>query len=348
MFITSFQLAVVPIALEFVRILSTANVIVSSRITTNLWFNLILQLAGFGMASLYLWFQRRWSQQEFIAVSFQFDVGMVMRQLGVLQLIRIVGLFVIYLVFLALGWTIDELSGNPYVSFAEVTNEGYLSIFLLIVVVVIFGPLFEELVFRVLFVTELQRLRINEGVILLLSGLVFGLAHLQTNLLLALQTGSYSFLVIHLLNSTVTGAVFAYVYLRTRSLSTIWFMHALINFMGVTTILGFTEHVIIFNVFLLLLGLYLSIRHYFLFPFIFNELKRMIASLYRKIINAAVLSSSLFIQLVFEVLIPVNIVQQASKSSLNVMMSGYGIVTFVLFLLIVIVVLKGRTLRSEP
>ncbi len=348
--VMSFQLVILPVALLFLQALAAVDAfktVLKNRLTVTLFFNFMLQLAGFVVAVTLLWFRKR-SFPYAPIFTMQLDVGIAMRQLSLLQFVRFVGLFVLVLVLMAFGLSVEDVSGNPYLTFAEATRGGYLTIILLAIVVVIFGPLFEELVFRVLLVTEMERIHVHEGLIMFLSGLIFGLAHLQTNLLLAMETGSYTFMIVHFFNSTLTGIILAHVYLRTRSLLTIWFMHALFNFMGAATLLGISDFAIIFNVFLFFLGFYLVIRHYSFIPTFFKTIKVILVRVFRNAIELGVIVGSLIVQLVFEVFIPIIILLLIQdNSTARIVLTGFGIFSFVLFLLYAMLYARKKTM-SPP
>ncbi len=269
MIVVAFQSALLPISVFITRLLITSKLISISPndlITPVLLINFILQAAGFLLTVLILWLRNRNFSTKTTLITLELDVGMGFRQLSILQFLRFIGMFILLFILLILGFPIDEMAGNPYAMFLDVPRAGWFSMALLVVVVVVFGPLFEELLYRVLLISELERLRLDGGVIIFLTGILFALAHAQTNALAALQEGSYVFFITHFFNSTLTGMFLAYVYRRTRSLTTIWFMHALFNFIGSSFFLGIEDTAILLNVCLFFLGFYLVIRNYRLVP----------------------------------------------------------------------------------
>lgn len=88
-------------------------------------------------------------------------------------------------------------------------------IWLIILVVVIIGPLIEELLYRKFFIDKLGFY--NEGAAIITSALAFGLFH----------GNFYQFFYAFLL-----GIVLAAIYSKTRNLAYSYIMHALINFFG--------------------------------------------------------------------------------------------------------------------
>ncbi len=87
--------------------------------------------------------------------------------------------------------------------------------FWILVIVVIIGPFFEELVFRKMLLDKLSGY--NERIAILASGILFGLFH----------TNFYQFFY-----ATGIGLIFAYVYTRTGKIWRTWVMHMIVNTFG--------------------------------------------------------------------------------------------------------------------
>ncbi len=104
----------------------------------------------------------------------------------------------------------DVPAGNPVMSY--VSSE---SAFFKILILVVLGPLMEELVFRRLLIDRLRGY--GERLAVLVSALLFGLFHGN------LSQFFYAFGL---------GLVFGYVYLRTRQLRWSFLLHMFINFIG--------------------------------------------------------------------------------------------------------------------
>ncbi|MGN0401947.1 MAG: lysostaphin resistance A-like protein [Acetatifactor sp.] len=109
---------------------------------------------------------------------------------------------------------IGKVSGHNIQNQASVVLTG-LNPWLLILYVVIFGPIMEELVFRKLIVD--RTVRYGQGVAVVVSGLMFGLFHGNLN--------QFAYAV-------VIGMFLAFLYVKTGNLKITISIHILINFVG--------------------------------------------------------------------------------------------------------------------
>lgn len=89
------------------------------------------------------------------------------------------------------------------------------------IIMVIFAPIAEELLFRKMLVD--RTVRFGEGIAVFTSALFFGLFHGNLNQF------AYAFII---------GGIFAYVYVKTRNIKYTIFLHMLVNFMGSIVSMG--------------------------------------------------------------------------------------------------------------
>ncbi len=97
-------------------------------------------------------------------------------------------------------------------------------IWLVVLVVVIIGPIIEELIFRRVFIDKLSRF--GERLAIVVSAVAFGLFHGNFN--------QFFF-------ATIIGLVLGYVYTRTRKLRYTAILHMLINFVGTVPVLALSD-----------------------------------------------------------------------------------------------------------
>jgi len=125
-------------------------------------------------------------------------------------LLNIIGTIATFLGNLAIGQDAVNSNVNPVAGL--VTNTG---IPLQILLMVIVGPIFEELIFRKLLID--RAIRYGEGVAVVLSGLLFGLFHGN------FAQGIYAFGL---------GMFFGFIYIRTGRIRYSIILHMIINFFG--------------------------------------------------------------------------------------------------------------------
>jgi membrane protease YdiL (CAAX protease family) len=119
---------------------------------------------------------------------------------------------------------------NPPVSSYEVItlsteNFTFLNVVLLFTLLAVLAPVFEELVFRRLFVPYLESGYGTIGAILI-SSIMFGLIHTENDLI----NGDLSFAIIHLINAFILGLGLGFVYIATRNIIYPIIFHGFNNF----------------------------------------------------------------------------------------------------------------------
>lgn len=142
--------------------------------------------------------KKKWS---FAQLNVTFIISM-----GVVFLGNIIGRLLMYLVSYAAGKTMV----NPVN--AMISNMNLWTVFLL---TVILAPIVEEIMFRKILIDRI--IPYGEGVAVVVSGVLFGLAH----------GNFYQFFY-----ACALGMIFAYVYVKTGRLGYVIGFHMLINFMG--------------------------------------------------------------------------------------------------------------------
>lgn len=94
-----------------------------------------------------------------------------------------------------------------------------------LIVIILIGPLVEELFFRVLFFNITNKLK-NKAIIIL-NGVIFSLGHL---IQLVDYPSMANFILIQSIYTLVLGGVLMYDYLENKSIGNIWFYHVAFNF----------------------------------------------------------------------------------------------------------------------
>ncbi|MHA2102114.1 MAG: CPBP family glutamic-type intramembrane protease [Candidatus Hodarchaeales archaeon] len=135
------------------------------------------------------------------------------------------GLVYVITIFYALM----SINNPPVSSYQVITlsaeNFTLLNVVLLFTLLAVLAPVFEELVFRRLFIPYLESGYGTIGAILI-SSITFGLIHTENDLI----NGDLSFAVIHLINAFILGLGLGFVYIATRNIIYPIIFHGFNNF----------------------------------------------------------------------------------------------------------------------
>ena len=112
--------------------------------------------------------------------------------------------------------------------------DNNISILLIILASGVVGPIFEELIFRINFISRLEMFISDKRIIVLLSSLIFALCH--TN-------------IINIVVAFIVGIINSYIYIRYRSAIKIFLVHIFVNIMS--------SFIFKYNIYIFLLGIIL-------------------------------------------------------------------------------------------
>ncbi|MGN1311437.1 MAG: CPBP family intramembrane glutamic endopeptidase [Bacilli bacterium] len=115
--------------------------------------------------------------------------------------------------------------------------DNNISILLIILASGVVGPIFEELIFRINFISRLEMFIYNKKIIILLSSLVFALCHAN---------------IINIVIAFIVGIINSYIYIRYRSTTKIFLVHIFVN---ITSSFIFKYNIYIFLLSIILLGI---------------------------------------------------------------------------------------------
>lgn len=116
-----------------------------------------------------------------------------------------------------------------------------ISTFIVILSSGIISPTFEEVLFRYHFINKLEKFNSNKWIVILLSGIVFGLFH----------NG-----IVTIIYGTIVGLINSYLYVKHKNILIPIIVHASGNII-VNFLTGYNPWILIFGIILLLLGLIL-------------------------------------------------------------------------------------------
>ncbi|MFX1253762.1 MAG: lysostaphin resistance A-like protein [Promethearchaeota archaeon] len=124
------------------------------------------------------------------------------------------------IIYISIFGSIPDVT-SPYGEFL-----GSVSLMILFfIAAVITAPIFEELLFRQYSLSGLEAEKVTPGVALLLSSVFFGLIHTTTDLI----SGSLYFATVHLINTSTSGLILGFLFLKRRRIIYPMILHALIN-----------------------------------------------------------------------------------------------------------------------
>ncbi|MHA1984677.1 MAG: CPBP family glutamic-type intramembrane protease [Candidatus Hodarchaeales archaeon] len=131
----------------------------------------------------------------------------------------------IFTIFFAL-FTLNDLPQSSYEAITlNSENLTLINAFLLFALLVILAPIFEEFIFRRLFIPKLETSFGTIGAVLI-SSITFGLVHTENDLI----NGDVSFAIIHFINAFILGLGLAIVYVTTRNIVYPIIFHGFNNF----------------------------------------------------------------------------------------------------------------------
>ncbi len=171
------------------------------------WVNAFAPIYLFGFPCGFLILRR---SRRFEGVGEPMNAGLFLRALVVCFPIMYAGNYIGSFINLFLQFITDLPAGNPVESLAA-SESGFFKILILVVL----GPLMEELLFRKLLIDRLRGY--GERLAVLASALLFGLFH-----------GNFA----QFFYAFGLGLVFGYLYLRSRQLRWSLLLHMFINFIG--------------------------------------------------------------------------------------------------------------------
>lgn len=141
----------------------------------------------------------------------------------------------VYFPYILLGTSISIIYNMILYKFNLYTPlDNNISILLIILASGVVGPIFEELIFRINFISRLEMFISDKRIIVLLSSLIFALCH--TN-------------IINIVVAFIVGIINSYIYIRYRSAIKIFLVHIFVNIMS--------SFIFKYNIYIFLLGIIL-------------------------------------------------------------------------------------------
>lgn len=176
----------------------------------------------------------------------KFDGKILLMALGLI--IFLVGGIQLLNSFILTKYFPDYTIDSPY-NFLS-SNNVYV-LLLASILVIIIAPIVEEMFYRWTVVSTLKN-GMNTSATILFSALIFALAHSATNL-----AYSFYFFIIHFVTTFIIGAIFAYIYIKTKKIIVTIILHSVWNALTtVGAVLEYAGHGYAFNIaFLVLVGI---------------------------------------------------------------------------------------------
>ncbi|MHA1440313.1 MAG: lysostaphin resistance A-like protein [Candidatus Heimdallarchaeota archaeon] len=176
----------------------------------------------------------------------KFDGKILLMALGLI--IFLVGGIQLLNSFILTKYFPDYTIDSPY-NFLS-SNNVYV-LLLASILVIIIAPIVEEMFYRWTVVSTLKN-GMNTSATILFSALIFALAHSATNL-----AYSFYFFIIHFVTTFIIGAIFAFIYIKTKKIIVTIILHSVWNALTtVGAVLEYAGHGYAFNIaFLVLVGI---------------------------------------------------------------------------------------------
>ncbi len=176
----------------------------------------------------------------------KFDGKILLMALGLI--IFLVGGIQLLNSFILTKYFPDYTIDSPYDFLSS--NNVYV-LLLASILVIIIAPIVEEMFYRWTVVSTLKK-GMNTSATILFSALIFALAHSATNL-----AYSFYFFIIHFVTTFIIGAIFAFIYIKTKKIIVTIILHSVWNALTtVGAVLEYAGHGYAFNIaFLVLVGI---------------------------------------------------------------------------------------------
>ena len=259
-------------------------------------------------------------------------------------------------------------TSSPYDQiFPQNSSYSYFNLFLVFILVCIFAPILEEMIFRRILIPLLEGSKvISTSFAVVISAAVFAFIHSEADLL----DGSVYFTIVHFTSAFILGLGLASVYVTTRNVKYNIFYHSLNNALalGGTVIVAYygtdpnniSNVTILYGLFLiafLLIGVLILVYYIFNLKKVFYPLKNQFQDKITNSQKTIGLFSILLIQAIIFIIIPAfdgYILDNFLKDSVSKLIfnGGIYIITFLLFIFIIRreknLILKQNSVSNPP